>query len=191
MEIPLWAARGQAIHLVEVTAGGLGGLPSGESAKNQGRISVMTGFRRRGVLIAASAIIIGAGIGAATLAAGAAHAQGSGSITITGVSTNGFGEAQFPVVTVSVTCPANDRFIVGASTMQSATSLGSTANAFCTGNAQTVTVNTTFPASSITDAGDGAGPVIVGATLQFVPPGTNFGNPGDTYVGTTANLTFP
>jgi hypothetical protein len=117
------------------TAGGLGGLPAGESAGNWGRISVVTGFRRCGVLIAASAIMIGAGIGAATLAAGAAHAQGSGSITITGVSTNGFGEAQFPVVTVSVTCPANDRFIVGASTMQSATSLGSTANAFCTGNA--------------------------------------------------------
>ena len=33
--------------------------------------------------------------------------------------------------------------------------------------------------------------VTVGATLQFVPPGINFGNPGDTYVGTTANLTFP
>jgi hypothetical protein len=33
--------------------------------------------------------------------------------------------------------------------------------------------------------------VFVGATLQFVPPGTNFGNPGDTYIGTTANLTFP
>jgi len=37
----------------------------------------------------------------------------------------------------------------------------------------------------------GAGPVFAGATLQFVPPGTNFGTPGDTYIGTSANLTFP
>jgi hypothetical protein len=151
----------------------------------------MIGFRRRRVLIATGAIVIGAGIGAATLAAGAAHAQGSGSITITGAGPNSLGESQFPEVTVSVTCPVNDRFVVVASTMQSATSLGSTATALCTGSPQTVTVNTTFPASSVIYAGDGAGPVFVGATMQFVPPGTNFGNPGDTYIGTTANLTFP
>ena len=143
------------------------------------------------MLIAAGAIIIGAGVGAAALAAGAAHAQGAGSITITGVSTGRVNGNQFPVVTVSVTCPVNDHFIVGASTMQSATSLGSSATATCTGNAQTVTVNTAFPASSVSYAGDGAGPVTVGATLQFAPPGINFGTPGDTCVGTTANLTFP
>jgi hypothetical protein len=33
--------------------------------------------------------------------------------------------------------------------------------------------------------------VFAGATLQFVPPGTNFGTPGDTYIGTSASLTFP
>lgn len=151
----------------------------------------MTGFLGRRVLIAAGAIVIGAGIGAVALTGGAAHAQGSGTITITGVGFNSQSQPQFPVVTVSITCPANDHFVVGASTMQSATSLGSSTSATCTGNAQNVTVNTAFPASSITNAGDGAGPVTVGATLQFVPPGTNFGTPGDTYVGTTANLTFP
>jgi hypothetical protein len=151
----------------------------------------MIGFRRRRVLIATGAIVIGAGIGAATLAAGAAHAQGSGSITITGVGPNSSGESEFPEVTVSVTCPVNDRFVVDASTMQSATSLGTTSTALCTGNAQTVTVNTPFLGSTIGYPGDGAGSVFAGATLQFVPPGTNFGNPGDTYVGTTANLTFP
>jgi hypothetical protein len=152
----------------------------------------MTGFRRRGVLIAASAIMIGAGIGAATLAAGAAHAQGSASITITGVGFDSQDQAQFPQVTVSVTCPVNDRFSVGASTTQSAFSTGITSVALCTGNPQTVTVDTTYPSASVgVDAGVGAGPVFAGATLQFVPPGTNFGNPGDTYVGTTANLTAP
>jgi hypothetical protein len=151
----------------------------------------MISFNRRRVLIAAGAIVIGAGIGAATLAAGPAHAQGSGSITITGVSPDSLGQPQFPVVTVSVTCPANDHFFVGASTIQSATSGGTSAVALCTGNPQTVTVNTTFPESSVSYAGDGAGPVFAGATLQFVPLGSNFGNSNDTYVGTTANPTFP
>ena len=151
----------------------------------------MIGFPRRRMLIAAGAIMIGAGIGAATLTAGAAHAQGSGSISITSVGLNSNGQAQFPQVTVSITCPVNDHFIVGASTIQSATSGGSTATATCTGNAQNVTVSTAFPASSVTDAGHGAGPVFAGATLQFVPPGNNFGGSNDTYVGTTANLTFP
>ena len=151
----------------------------------------MSGFRRRGLLIAAGAIAIGAGIGIATLAVGPAHAQGSGSITITGVGLNNQGQPQFPQVSVSVTCPANDRFVVDATTVQGAASEGALATEFCTGNAQNVTVNTAFPSSSAIYPGDGAGPVLVGATLQFVPPGTNFGNPGDTYVGTTANLTFP
>jgi hypothetical protein len=151
----------------------------------------MTVFRSRRALIAAGAIVIGTGIGAATLAAGPAHAQGSGSITITSVSANSQGESQFPQVTVSITCPLNDHFFVDATTIQSATSGGSSTTATCTGNAQTVTVGTQFPASSPPYSGDGAGPVFVGATLQFVPPGTNFGNPGDTYIGTTANLTFP
>lgn len=75
--------------------------------------------------------------------------------------------------------------------MQSATSLGTSLTGTCTGNAQNVTINTSFPSSSVVYPGDGAGPVTVGATLQFVPPGTNFNNPGDTYVGTTANLPFP
>jgi hypothetical protein len=83
----------------------------------------------------------------------------------------------------------NDRFCVAAATMQGATSTGSTATAICTGNAQTVTVNTAF--SGAGSPGDGAGPVFVGATLQFVPQGTNFGNPGDTYAGPAANLTLP
>jgi hypothetical protein len=151
----------------------------------------MIGFRRRGMLIAASAIAIGAGISIATMGAGSAHAQGSGTISITSVGTNSSGEPQFPEVSVSITCPANDHFIVDATTIQSATSEGGSATATCTGNAQTVTVNTQFPASSPSYSGDGAGPVFVGATLQFVPPGTNFDNSGDTYVGTTANLTFP
>jgi hypothetical protein len=151
----------------------------------------MTVFRSRRALIAAGAIVIGTGIGAATLAAGSAHAQGSGSITITSVSANSQGEPQFPQVTVSITCPLNDHFVVDATTIQSATSGGGSTNASCTGNAQTVTVSTQFPASSPSYSGDGAGPVFVGATLQFVPPGTNFGTPGDTYTGTTANLTFP
>ena len=151
----------------------------------------MTGFRRRRVLIAAGAIVIGAGIGAATLAAGPAHAQGSGSITITSVSTNNNGQPQFPVVTVSITCPLNDHFVVDATTIQGATSGGGSTTSSCTGNAQTVTVSTQFPASSPANSGDGAGPVFAGATLQFVPPGTNFGKPNDTYIGTTANLTFP
>jgi hypothetical protein len=151
----------------------------------------MTVFRSRRALIAAGVIVIGTGIGAATLAAGPAHAQGSGSITITSVSANSQGEPQFPQVTVSITCPLNDHFVVEATTIQSATSGGASTTATCTGNAQTVTVGTQFPASSPPYSGDGAGPVFVGATLQFVPPGTNFGNPGDTYIGTTANLTFP
>jgi hypothetical protein len=151
----------------------------------------MAGFRRRRVFIAAGVIAIGAGIGAATLAAGPARAQGSGSITITNVSPNSSGEPQFPAVAVSVTCPLNDHFVVDATTIQGAASSGGSANASCTGNAQTVTVSTQFPASSPPYSGDGAGPVFVGATLQFVPPGTNFGTPGDTYTGTTANLTFP
>jgi hypothetical protein len=151
----------------------------------------MIGFRGRGMLIAAGAIVIGAGIGAVTLTGGAAHAQGSGTISITGVSANSQGEPQFPVVTASITCPVNDHFIVGASTMQSATSLGSSTTATCTGNAQNVTINTAFPASNVSYAGDGAGPVLVGATLQFVPPGSNFDTSNDTYVGATANLTFP
>jgi hypothetical protein len=151
----------------------------------------MIGFPRRRVLIAVGAIVIGAGIGAVALTGGAAHAQGSGTISITSVGFDSQNQPQFPVVTVSVTCPVNDRFVVGASTMQSAISYGTSSLALCTGNAQNATINTTFPASSITGPGDGAGPVTVGATLQFVPPGTNFGNPGDTYVGTTASLTFP
>jgi hypothetical protein len=151
----------------------------------------MTGFRMRRVLITAGAIAIGAGIGAATLAAGPAHAQGSGSITITSVSANSNGEPQFPEVTVSITCPLNDHFAVDATAIQGATSSGGSAAASCTGNAQTVTVSTQFPASSPAYSGDGAGPVFVGATLQFVPPGTNFGTPSDTYIGTTADLTFP
>ncbi len=151
----------------------------------------MTGLRRRGMLIAAGAIAVGAGIGAATLGAGSAHAQSSGTISITSVNTNSSGEAQFPQVTVSITCPANDRFVVEATTIQSATSEGSTTTVLCTGNAQTATVSTQFVSSSPSYSGDGAGPVFVGATLQYVPPGTNFDNPGDTYVGTTANLTFP
>jgi len=76
-------------------------------------------------------------------------------------------------------------------TIQSATSEGSSATTLCTGNAQTVTVGTTFGSSGAIYPGDGAGPVFVGATLQFVPPGVNFDTPSDTYVGTTANLTFP
>jgi hypothetical protein len=81
---------------------------------------------------------------------------------------------------------------VDATTIQSATSEGSTATALCTGNAQTVTVNTQFPsATSPAYSGDGAGPVFVGATLQFIPEGTAFGGSSDTYTGTTANLTFP
>jgi len=151
----------------------------------------MTGFRKRGMLIAAGTIAVGAGIGAAALGAGSAHAQASGTIAITSVSANSNGEPQFPQVTVSITCPANDRFIVDANTIQSATSEGSTATALCTGNAQTVTVNTEFPSSSPSYSGDGAGPVSVGATLQFIPAGTNFGTSSDTYIGTTANLTFP
>ena len=151
----------------------------------------MAVFRRRSAFIVAGAIVIGAGIGAVALTGGAAHAQGSGTISITGVGFNSQSQPQFPQVSVSITCPANDHFVVGASTMQSATSLGSSTSATCTGNAQDVTVNTVFPASSITNAGDGAGPVTVGATLQFVPPGSNFGTPNDTYVGATANLTFP
>ena len=151
----------------------------------------MISLRKRGILIAAGAIAIGAGVGTATLAVGSAHAQGSGSITITSVGFNNQSQPQFPQVTVSVTCPANDRFLVDATTVQGAASEGSMASQFCTGNAQNVTVGTAFPSSSAIYPGDGAGPVLVGATLQFVPPGTNFDNPGDTYVGTTANLTFP
>ena len=149
----------------------------------------MIGFRRRGLIIAASAIAVGAGIGTAMLAVGPAHAQGSGSITITSVNTSSQGQPQFPVVTVSVTCPVNDIFSVAATTQQGATSTGSTGAAFCTGNAQTVNINTTFPGAG--DPGDGAGPVNVGATLQFVPHGNNFGSSADTYVGTTASMTFP
>jgi hypothetical protein len=151
---------------------------------------MMIGLRRHRLLIAAGAIVIGAGIGAATLAAGAAHAQGSASITVTGVGFDSQDQAQFPQVTVSVTCPVNDRFSVAASTAQGAFSTGSTSVLGCTGNPQTVTVDTTYPSASV-GAGVGAGPVSAGATLQFVPPGINFGNPGDTYVGTTANLTAP
>jgi hypothetical protein len=33
--------------------------------------------------------------------------------------------------------------------------------------------------------------VLVGATLQFIPEGAIFGGSSDTYIGTTANLTFP
>ena len=90
----------------------------------------MTGFSRRRVLSVAGVIVIGAGIGAATLAAGPAHSQGSGSITITGVGPNGNGQDQFPAVTASVTCPVNDRFVVNATTVQGATSAGSTTVAF-------------------------------------------------------------
>jgi hypothetical protein len=151
----------------------------------------MTGLRRRGMLIAAGAIAVGAGIGAATLGAGSAHAQASGTISITGVSTNSQGEGDFPQVTVSITCTANDHFLVDATTIQGATSVGSSASAQCTGNAQTVTVGTAFPSSSANYPSDGAGPVFVGATLQFAPPGTNYDTPSDTSVGTTANLTFP
>jgi|GEM_PF-2826724 len=153
----------------------------------------MTGFRKRRLLLTAGAIAvtIGAGIGAATLAAGSAHAAGSGSVSITSVGFNSQSEPQFPVVTVSVTCPLNDHFFVGASTLQSATSLGSSTTATCTGSAQTVTISTAFPSSTVSYAGDGAGPVQVGATLQFVPPGSNFDTPSDTYVGAMSNLTFP
>ncbi len=188
-QVQLWGDQTLAEPLLSVRGIIVLDEPGGPS--NRGRISIMSRFRKRGILIAAVAIAIGAGIGTATLAVGSAHAQGSGSITITGVGTDSQGQAQFPQVTVSVTCPVNDRFLVDATTVQGAASEGSLATEFCTGNAQNVTVNTAFPSSSAIYPGDGAGPVLVGATLQFVPPGINFDNPGDTYIGTTANLTFP
>jgi hypothetical protein len=151
----------------------------------------MTVFRKRRVFIAAGAIAIAAGIGAATVAAGSAHAQPSGSISITSVGPNSDGEPQFPVVTVSITCPVDDHFNVDATTIQSATSSGSSASTECTGDPQTVTVSTEFPSSSAVYPGDGAGPVFVGATLLFAPPGDLVDTSSGTYIGTTANLTFP
>jgi hypothetical protein len=154
------------------------------------------GIRKRGIITAAAVIAVGTAVGVATLAASTAHAQSSSSITITGVApaTGIFGPESFiPLVTVSITCPADDVFWVNASTVQGATSIGNHSGlATCTGSAETVTVTTGYPSNSgAASPGVGAGPVFVGATLVWNPQGNGDGSAGYQYVGTTANLTFP
>jgi hypothetical protein len=113
-------------------------------------------------IIAAATIIGGTATGVA-VTEGTAHAQqGGGSISFVSATINKVGPDYVPVITFSVTCPAGDGFLyVSATFTQGTTSTGTSGNNnTCTGNPQTVTVQT--------DSSNGApGQAVLGATLTF------------------------
>jgi hypothetical protein len=138
-------------------------------------------MNKKKLAMVAALVAIGAAIGATALTEGAAHAQSSSSVTITGMAQGGTTGSPEPEVLVSVTCPSGAGAEVTVTALQGSLFHG-TDSFTCTGNPQ----NETVPASLVSGMGAFifAGPVSAGATLWVA------NEPAD-WVGTTASVTYP
>jgi hypothetical protein len=129
--------------------------------------------RKRSLAITAAGIVVAAGtaIGVFGTVAGPAHAQGTSSISIVGMSVNAQGTAA--TVQVSFTCTATGTATTGTpsyetidvTAIQGGTATGSIANQICTGSLQTATITLGAPSGVISQLG--TGPVQVSATGSY------------------------
>jgi hypothetical protein len=132
--------------------------------------------------VAAALVAIGTATGATMLAGGAAHAQSSSSITITGMAQGGTVGSPEPEVLVSVTCPSGAQAQLTVTALQGSLFHGTSSEFTCTGNPQNETVGTTVLSGS--GSFIFAGPVSAGATMWVA-------NEPSAEVGTTTDVTYP
>jgi hypothetical protein len=129
---------------------------------------------KRSLAIAAAgvALVAGTAIGIASLVTGTAHAQGTSSISIVGMTENAQDTAA--TVQVSFTCTATGTATTGTpsyeaidvTAIQGGTATGSVGDTICTGSPQTVTITLGNQSGSITQFG--TGPVQVSATGLYL-----------------------
>jgi hypothetical protein len=128
--------------------------------------------KRRLATVAAGAVVAtGTAIGLVGLATGTAHAQGTSSLSIVGMSENSQDTAA--TVEVSFTCTATGTATTGTpsyeevdvTAIQGGTATGSVGNTICTGSPQTVTITLGTPSGLISQLG--TGPVQVSATASY------------------------
>jgi hypothetical protein len=138
--------------------------------------------KKLGMMVAAAVVATGTVIGITALAGGAANAQSSSSITVTGMAQAGTVGSPEPEVLVSITCPAGDLASVNATATQGGFFAGHSDTITCTGNPQDETIGVVAPIS--TGGFIFAGPASAGAAMDvFLQPSLD--------VGTTATVTYP
>jgi hypothetical protein len=127
-------------------------------------------IRKRSLAITAAGVVVAAGtaIGIFGPVIGTAHAQGTSSISIVGMSENAQDTAA--TVQVSFTCTATTGApsyeAIDVTAIQGGTATGSVGDTICTGSPQTVTINLGDPSGPITQFG--TGPVQVSATGLYL-----------------------
>jgi hypothetical protein len=130
----------------------------------------MARFSKRTLgIVAAAAVIGGTALGVA-VSGGTAHAQGTGSISLTSSTLTGtVGEGYNAVLTFSVTCSTGYDLQVYATVTEGQTDTGESSPfaIACTGSTQAVTVST-----SGTGVDMAPGQAFVGATLRLSATGT-------------------
>jgi hypothetical protein len=143
--------------------------------------------KKLSIVLAAAAVATGAAIGITGLTGGAAHAQSSSSISITGMAQTGPTGNPQPQVLVSVTCPAGSEAEVSATATQGAYFDGQSSEFACTGSPQNEVADVIIIRTTTSDDSGfmSAGPVLAGASLWIG------GQPFAQYVGTTATVTYP
>jgi hypothetical protein len=109
-------------------------------------------------------VAAGTAFGITTMATGTAHAQGTSSFTIVGMSEDSQGDA--PTVQVSFTCSSPGLEVIYLTAFQDTTTAGTTGNITCTGSLQTATIDLSITsADNLTNFG--TGPVQIGATARY------------------------